>query len=49
MIWVKFLCRYSLLSADEIGCLPGGSDAGNLFFQLVNVCFERCAKIVTCT
>jgi DNA replication protein DnaC len=44
---VKFLSRYSLLIVDEIGYLPVGSAGGNLFFQLVNACYERCAMIMT--
>jgi DNA replication protein DnaC len=44
---VKFLSRYSLLIVDEIGYLPLGSNGGNLFFQLVNACYERCALIMT--
>jgi DNA replication protein DnaC len=44
---VRFLSRYSLLIVDEIGYLPVGSGGGNLFFQLVNACYERCALIMT--
>ena len=44
---VKFLSRYSLLIVDEIGYLPLGSGGGNLFFQLVNACYERSAMIMT--
>lgn len=44
---VKFLSRFSLLIVDEIGYLPLGSNGGNLFFQLVNACYERCAMIMT--
>lgn len=44
---VKFLSRNSLLIVDEIGYLPVGSGGGNLFFQLVNACYERCALIMT--
>lgn len=44
---VKFLGRYSLLIVDEIGYLPLGSGGGNLFFQLVNACYERSAMIMT--
>ena len=39
--------RHSLLIVDEIGYLPVGSGGGNLFFQLVNACYERCAMIMT--
>ena len=44
---VKFLSRNSLLIVDEIGYLPVGSGGGNIFFQLVNACYERCALIMT--
>jgi DNA replication protein DnaC len=44
---VRFLSRYSVLVVDEIGYLPVGSGGGNLFFQLVNACYERCAMIMT--
>jgi DNA replication protein DnaC len=44
---VKFLSRYSLLIVDEIGYLPVGSGGGNLFFQLINACYERSAMIMT--
>lgn len=44
---VRFLSRYSLLIVDEIGYPPVGSGGGNLFFQLVNACYERCAMIMT--
>jgi hypothetical protein len=35
------------LIVDEIGYLPVGSGGGNLFFQLVNACYERCAMVMT--
>jgi DNA replication protein DnaC len=44
---VRYLCRHSLIIVDEIGYLPVGSNGGNLFFQLVNACYERCAMILT--
>ncbi|WP_176091434.1 IS21-like element ISBcen28 family helper ATPase IstB [Burkholderia ambifaria] len=44
---VRFLARNSLLIVDEIDYLPIGSNGGNLFFQLVNACYERCAIILT--
>ena len=44
---VRFLARYSLLIIDEIGYLPIGSGGGNLFFQLVNACYERSAMVMT--
>ena len=44
---IRFLCRASLLIVDEIGYLPVGAGAGNLFFQLVNARYERGAMILT--
>jgi DNA replication protein DnaC len=44
---VKFLSRYSVLIVDEIGYLPLGSNGGNLFYQLVTACYERCAMVLT--
>jgi DNA replication protein DnaC len=44
---IRFLGGSSLLIVDEIGYLPIGSNGGNLFFQLVNACYERCAIILT--
>lgn len=44
---LRFLTRHSLLIVDEIGYLPIGSGGGNLFFQLVNACYERCAMVLT--
>jgi DNA replication protein DnaC len=44
---VRFLARNSPLFVDEIGYLPVGLDGGNLFFQLINACYERCAIILT--
>jgi DNA replication protein DnaC len=43
----RYLSRHSLLIVDEIGYLPVGSSGGNLFFQLVNACYERTAMILT--
>jgi DNA replication protein DnaC len=44
---VRYLSRHRLLIVDEIGYLPVGSSGGNLFFQLVNACYERTAMILT--
>jgi DNA replication protein DnaC len=44
---VRYLARHSLIIVDEIGYLPVGSGGGNLFFQLVNACYERCSMILT--
>ena len=44
---IRFLCRASLLIVDEIGYLPVGTGAGNLFFQLVNARYERGPMILT--
>jgi len=44
---VRYLSRHRLLIVDEIGYLPVGSSGGNLFFQLVNACYEKTAMILT--
>jgi len=44
---VRYLSRHSLIIVDEIGYLPVGGSGGNLFFQLVNACYERTAMILT--
>jgi DNA replication protein DnaC len=44
---IRFLSRASLLIVDEIGYLPLGLGGGNLFFQLVNACYEKNAMILT--
>jgi DNA replication protein DnaC len=44
---VRYLSRHSLIIVDEIGYLPVGSNGGNLFFQLVNACYEKTAMILT--
>jgi DNA replication protein DnaC len=44
---VRFLSRHALLIVDEIGYLPIGTNGANLFFQLVNACYERTAMILT--
>lgn len=44
---VRYLSRHSLIIVDEIGYLPVGSSGGNLFFQLVNACYEKTAMILT--
>jgi len=44
---VRYLSRHRLIIVDEIGYLPVGSSGGNLFFQLVNACYERTAMILT--
>jgi DNA replication protein DnaC len=44
---VRYLSRHSLLIVDEIGYLPVGGSGGNLFFQLVNACYEKTAMILT--
>jgi DNA replication protein DnaC len=43
----RFLARNSLLIVDEIGYLPVGLNGGNLFFLLINACYERCTIILT--
>lgn len=44
---MRFLARNSLHIVDEIEYLPIGSNSGNLFFQLISACYERCAVILT--
>jgi DNA replication protein DnaC len=44
---VRYLSRHRLLIVDEIGYLPVGSSGGNLFFQLINACYEKTAMILT--
>jgi DNA replication protein DnaC len=44
---VRYLSRHRLLIVDEIGYLPVASSGGNLFFQLVNACYEKTAMILT--
>lgn len=44
---IRYFCRFSLLIVDEIGYLPVTPGRGNLFFQLVNVRYERGAMILT--
>jgi IstB-like ATP binding protein len=39
--------RAKFIWSDKIGYLPVGLDGGNLFFQLVNACYERSAMILT--
>ena len=47
--WLLHIRRVMLSATliDEIGYLPVGSGGGNLFFQLINACYERCALIMT--
>src|SRR5262245_39132283 len=44
---VRFLSRHALIIVDEIGYLPVMASGGNLFFQLVNACYEKTALILT--
>ncbi len=44
---IRFYARSSLLIVDEIGYLPITSGGANLFFQLVNACYEKGAMILT--
>jgi DNA replication protein DnaC len=44
---VRYLSRHRLIIVDEIGYLPVGGSGGNLFFQLVNACYEKTAMILT--
>lgn len=44
---LKRLRRYPLLIVDEVGYLPFGQDAANLFFQLVSSRYEHASLILT--
>ncbi|MDE3022757.1 MAG: IS21-like element helper ATPase IstB [Pseudomonadota bacterium] len=44
---VRFLARHGLLIIDEIGYLPLAANGANLFFHLVNACYEHTAMILT--
>lgn len=44
---IRFLSRHSLLIIDEVGYLPLAAGGSNLFFQLVNACYEKTAIILT--
>jgi len=41
------LARYQLIIIDEVGYLPFGQDAANLFFQLVSSRYEHASIILT--
>ena len=41
------LARYHLIIIDEVGYLPFGQDAANLFFQLVSSRYEHASLILT--
>jgi DNA replication protein DnaC len=41
------LRRYGLIIVDEVGYLPSGQDAANLFFQLVSSRYEHASLILT--
>lgn len=44
---IRFLARYALLIVDEVGFLPLAKGGANLFFQLVNVRYEKGSMILT--
>lgn len=44
---IRFVNRCSLLIIDEVGYLPVDKNGANLFFQLVNVRYEKGATIFT--
>jgi DNA replication protein DnaC len=44
---IRFLTRNALMIVDEIGYLPLTKAGANLFFQLVNARYEKCAMILT--
>lgn len=44
---IRFLARYALLIVDEVGFLPLAKGGAELFFQLVNVRYEKGSMILT--
>ncbi|WP_442855744.1 ATP-binding protein [Anaerostipes sp. 494a] len=44
---LKHFCHYRLLIIDELGYLPIDKEDSNLFFQLINMCYERKSTILT--
>ncbi len=44
---LKYINRYKLLIIDEIGYLPIDKDDSNLFFQLIDMRYERKSTILT--
>ncbi len=44
---IKNFAKYKLLIIDEIGYLPLDKEIGNVFFQLVNIFYERKSLIIT--
>ena len=41
---LKHFNRYKLLIIDEIGYLPIDKEDSNLFFQLIDMCYEKKAR-----
>ncbi|MFC1629567.1 IS21-like element helper ATPase IstB [Gemmatimonadota bacterium] len=44
---IRFLARYAVLIVDEVGFLPLAEGGADLFFQLVNVRYEKGSMILT--
>ena len=44
---IRFLARYAVLIVDEVGFLPLAKGGADLFFQLVNVRYEKGSMILT--
>lgn len=44
---IKNFTKYKLLIIDEIGYLPLDKEIGNVFFQLVNIFYEKKSLIIT--
>ncbi len=44
---LKHYTKYKLLIIDEIGYLPIDSEDAKLFFQLIDMCYEKCSTILT--
>ena len=44
---IKWFCRYKLLIIDELGYLPINKEDSNLFFQLIDMRYEKKSTILT--
>ena len=44
---LKFFAKYKLLIIDEIGYMPIDQDSANLFFQLIDMRYEKKSTILT--
>ena len=46
---LKHFCKYKLLIIDELGYLPINKEDSNLFFQLIDMRYEKKSTIITTT